>query len=173
MSITIRHTSYTEIYNSQNKLIYKFISGSLLDHIIYDLWPIIITYFLSDLAVGKQNGNYCGYRLVKELERHTPSFKTFIANNYRKNNGLLALDTLTNGVLCNDNCSLAVDGFWIKIDDTSNVSPGQHILFVITKFNEKIVLQKLENIESRNIMSPHHKYDHVGLFVNKDFYFDP
>lgn len=170
MSITISHVSYTEIHNPQGKLIFRFVNGTLLDNIVFDLWQIIIKNFNSVFAVGKHNREYVNYRLITKKECETCSFTKLFVDNYTRYNGLLVLDTEICGVLCNDKCSLALNSFWIRLYCEPKVSVGDHILFKMTNGDENAVLQKLKNIRPYD-GEPFNVTKNIGLFVTMDAHF--
>jgi len=70
----------THIYDSNQKTIFEFPVGTLLDNILPDLWIVILRYNSNLFIIGKHDGTYDGYRKTTEKDFSQRQFSKYYAN---------------------------------------------------------------------------------------------
>lgn len=105
MSVKIVTVSTKKVIDSNDNIIYEFPGDTLLDNILPDLWPSIISYQHCNhpFKIGKKNTQYTGYRVIYDEECDTKQFSKLFIEYYEKNNGLYSLDNIytARNYLCN------------------------------------------------------------------------
>ena len=101
------HTSLiTHVVDTAGKKVFEFPSGTVLDRIPEDVWPIIMQYINKYdgclMGIGHYHGIYKGYQIVTKEIIENQIFKEQFIELYNKINGIVLLDNIHHGILCGD-----------------------------------------------------------------------
>lgn len=116
-------------------------------------------------AFGKLRSSYKGYRLVTEEEWKSPTFIKLFGDEYRRNDGLLSLDSFKADIIYNDGYAIRLDAGHMRLDNKI----VQEKLFY--KFNvensESYLTEKIYELRSHSSKHSYVSCD-VGLFVREN-----
>lgn len=160
-----------------------FIEGTLLNHIILDLRPIINEYIRTFplFVIGKYDMQYPDYRIVNKNDGNNNKFMNTLANYYNQCNGLPSIDSFEGAILCGYGFAFIDHNiFFIKcitsdeLQYNNNLSIKLHdIIRFNSGWNDSNVFNNILNISVGNFegVLAFIRSEKIGLYARNDIIF--